>query len=80
MWNGNTGHPAGICAVNLSIKCREDAPLIRYYTIVWGDSLQSIATKYKVSVSFLQALNKIANPDNIQAGQRIATDCGHRIL
>jgi len=39
------------------------------YTVREGDTLQSIANKYAVSLDKLQAINKIANPDSIFVGQ-----------
>lgn len=42
-----------------------------YYTVRSGDSLSAIAAKYAVSVSSLQTINGIKNPDRIQAGQTL---------
>lgn len=39
------------------------------YTVREGDTLQSIANKYAVSLDKLQAINKISNPDSIFVGQ-----------
>ena len=39
------------------------------YTVQKGDTLQTIANKYAVSIDELQAINKIANPDSIFVGQ-----------
>lgn len=43
----------------------------QYYTIVSGDTLSGIASKYGTTVSQLVAWNNIANPDLIYAGQTI---------
>lgn len=42
-----------------------------YYTVVAGDNLSKIASKYKVSVDFLVKLNNIKNPNVINVGQKI---------
>lgn len=42
-----------------------------FYTIQQGDTLSRIAQSFGVSVSDLIAYNGIANPDSIQAGQRL---------
>ena len=47
------------------------APSVTTYTIQPGDTLSGIAAKYGTSVSSLVALNGIANPDVIYAGQTI---------
>lgn len=39
------------------------------YTVVYGDTLFGIATRFKTDVKTLQQLNNIANPDVIKAGQ-----------
>lgn len=41
------------------------------YTVVWGDTLTSIAKKYGITVSKLVALNDITNPDYIVVGQKL---------
>lgn len=41
------------------------------YTIVAGDTLSSIASRFGISLSDLAAANRIANPDMIYAGQTI---------
>lgn len=43
----------------------------RYYTILPGDTLSGIAQKFGTTVSRLQSLNQISNPDKIYAGNRI---------
>lgn len=42
-----------------------------FYTIQQGDTLFGIAQAFGVSVSDLISFNAIANPDAIQAGQRL---------
>ncbi|EAC4425334.1 LysM peptidoglycan-binding domain-containing protein [Listeria monocytogenes] len=42
-----------------------------YYTVKSGDNLTAIAKKYKTSVSKLQSLNKIKNPNLIKVGQKL---------
>ncbi len=41
------------------------------HVIAAGETLTSIAAKYGVSVQALVAANHIANPDSIEAGQRL---------
>ena len=41
------------------------------YTVVWGDTLTSIARRYKTTVSELVKLNNIKNPDLIYVGQKL---------
>lgn len=47
------------------------SPSVTTYTIQPGDTLSGIAAQYGTSVSSLVALNGIANPDVIYAGQTI---------
>ena len=47
------------------------SPSVTTYTIQPGDTLSGIAAQYGTSVSNLVALNGIANPDVIYAGQTI---------
>ena len=42
-----------------------------YYTVRWGDTLSSIATRYGTTWQYLQKLNNIANPNMIYEGQKI---------
>lgn len=42
-----------------------------YYTVKYGDTLSSIAKKYKTTVAKLVSLNKIKNPNIINVGQKI---------
>ncbi|HAA4891951.1 TPA_asm: glycoside hydrolase [Listeria monocytogenes] len=42
-----------------------------YYTVKSGDNLTAIAKKYKTSVSKLQSLNGIKNPNLIKVGQKL---------
>jgi LysM repeat protein len=44
----------------------------RNYTVLAGDTLTSIASKFHVSVALLKQLNPGMDPDNIQAGQTIS--------
>lgn len=44
---------------------------VRYYEVQRGDSISSIAAAFGVSQQELIALNGIADPDQIQAGQRL---------
>lgn len=41
------------------------------YTVVWGDTLSSIAAKYHTTVSTLTKLNNISNPNYIVVGQKL---------
>lgn len=41
------------------------------YTVVWGDTLSSIAKKYGTTVSILAKLNNISNPNYIVVGQKL---------
>lgn len=43
----------------------------RFYTVQPGDSLTSIATKTGVAVTKLEELNPSADPNALQAGQRV---------
>lgn len=43
----------------------------KYYTVKSGDNLTTIAKKYKTSVSNLQSLNGIKNPNLIKVGQKL---------
>lgn len=52
-----------------SAKTETQSPDI--YTVVKGDTLTSIAKKYKTTVAELVSLNKIANPNIIKVGQKI---------
>ena len=47
-----------------------------YYTVRYGDSLSSIATKYGTSVAKLASLNGISNPNYIYVGQRLKVTGG----
>lgn len=42
-----------------------------YYTVVKGDTLTAIAKRFNTTVKVLKGLNKIANADLIQIGQKI---------
>lgn len=43
----------------------------RYYVVKWGDTLTKIAKMFGTTVNKLVALNNIADPDKIYAGQKI---------
>lgn len=49
------------------------APTIEYtiYTVVSGDTLSKIASRYKTTVDEIVKINGIANPDRIYVGQKI---------
>jgi len=47
-----------------------------YYTVRYGDSLSSIATKYGTSYAKLASLNGISNPNYIYVGQRLKVTGG----
>lgn len=44
---------------------------ISYYKVKSGDTLSSIAVKYKTTVSCIVSLNKISNPDLINVGETL---------
>jgi LysM repeat protein len=43
-----------------------------FYVVQKGDTLTSIAKKFHVSIAAIVAANKLANPDKVEAGQRLA--------
>ncbi len=43
-----------------------------FYVVQRGDTLTSIAKKFKVTIASLVAANRLTNPDKVQAGQRLA--------
>jgi lysozyme len=47
-----------------------------YYTVRYGDSLSSIATKYGTTYAKLASLNSISNPNYIYVGQRLKVTGG----
>lgn len=49
----------------------EIAACTRYYSVVSGDTLGKIASRYNISVADLQEINGIANPDLINVGQSL---------
>lgn len=55
--------------VNQYINSQVNAPI--YYIVKSGDSLSSIALKYRTSVAKLVSLNNISNPNLIRVGQRL---------
>jgi nucleoid-associated protein YgaU len=63
------GNVAGVGNVidNLSVSHAE--PEAQFYTVVRGDTLFKIATRYGTTVTALQQLNNIWNPNWIYAGQ-----------
>jgi LysM repeat protein len=44
-------------------------PAPKTYTIVAGDTLSTIATRFKTTVARLMELNKLVNSDRISIGQ-----------
>jgi LysM repeat protein len=42
-----------------------------YHTILWGDTLSSIAYKYDVTIQDIMTANKLTNPHLIYAGQKL---------
>jgi LysM repeat protein len=56
---------------SVSVMGIAHAATIESYTIVSGDTLSGIASRFGVSVSDLEAANSIADPDLIYAGQTI---------
>lgn len=65
--NANLIYPGQV----LKLPGGAPSPSVTTYTIQSGDTLSGIAAKYGTSVSSLVALNGIANPDVIYAGQTI---------
>ncbi len=47
----------------------EEVPFGFLYQVRWGDTLYSIARRYGWSYSYLAAVNHLANPNRIVAGQ-----------
>lgn len=47
-------------------------PELEYYTIQQGDTLYGIAQSFGVTVDAIIAFNGIADPDAIEAGQKLA--------
>lgn len=60
--------PTAIAATS-SATPSPSTPPVREHTVVSGDTLWTIATKYSVSVAAIQAANQISNPNLIQVGQ-----------
>ena len=54
-----------------TIRIPESGRTPQYYTVKSGDTLSAIASRYGTTVNALAALNGIANPDRIYAGQRL---------
>lgn len=52
------------------------ATMSRSYTIVWGDTLSGIASKFGTTVNALASANDIADPNIIYAGQTIVIPDG----
>lgn len=48
----------------------------RFYTIKQGDTLAAIAASFQVPVVAIVELNRLENPDDIQAGQTIEIPAG----
>ena len=57
--------------VKVAVKAVEPDPKVKSYTIVAGDSLSSVAVKFKTTVQILMQLNSITNPNRISIGQII---------
>jgi hypothetical protein len=63
-------------------QCMDDSPEvirrsmigIAQYTVQWGDTLSEIAQTYRVSVDDLVRWNKLDDPDEIKAGQKLAVN------
>tara|TARA_Y100000590_G_scaffold299561_1_gene337764 strand:+ start:600 stop:1304 length:705 start_codon:yes stop_codon:yes gene_type:complete len=47
----------------------DESSTLDSYTVLEGDTLQTIANKHAVSLDQIQAINNIANPDSIFVGQ-----------
>ena len=52
-------------------EAKTNSPNVSEYTVQAGDNLSVIAQKFNTSVSELQSLNNISNPDYLQIGQEI---------
>ncbi len=52
-------------------KPSEGEILSQYHTVVAGDSLSELATKYDTTVLRLSRLNELENPDEIRVGQKL---------
>lgn len=48
----------------------------RFYTVKQGDTLGKIAAGFEVTVQSIVDLNKLASPDDIQAGQTLEIPSG----
>ena len=67
----NLIYPGQVLKVPGGAPAPSPSPSVTTYTIQPGDTLGGIAAQYGTSVSSLVALNGIANPDVIYAGQTI---------
>ena len=56
------------------LKIPSESTHTSYYVVQYGDTLENIANKFGTTVSKLQELNNIANPDYIQVGQVLSID------
>jgi LysM repeat protein len=50
-------------------------PCSTYYTVQWGDTLSSIAARYKTTVQAIMTANNITNPNYIYAGMILYVPC-----
>ena len=64
----NLIYPGQVLKINSSSKSSET---INYYTVKSGDTLSSIASKYKTTYQKIAADNGISNPDLIYPGQKL---------
>jgi len=55
----------------LKIPGKQVASTPKTYTVRWGDTLFSIAQRFKVSIATLLKLNNIFNPNLVFAGQKL---------
>ncbi|WP_158256583.1 LysM peptidoglycan-binding domain-containing protein [Staphylococcus xylosus] len=69
--NYNSISDAEYIQVGDILKIPGNSEISTNYTIQYGDSLATIAYKFGTTVSELQSLNNISNPDYIYEGQTI---------
>lgn len=60
-----------VWGADITVQGASSSSKKEYYTVKSGDNLTAIAKKYKTSVSKLQSLNNIKNPNLIKAGQKL---------
>lgn len=63
--------PDGVIATTTTVAMGEQT-----YTIQQGDTLSYIAGQFGVTVEAIVAANGLANPDDIQAGQKVVIPSG----